>query len=144
MSSGPLGEAESLAGRRVTVMGLGLFGGGAGAARWALRQGARVPADDLDGGAEVLEDLEVRQRMAILRDIPGPARLAVLHGAAAPSHQCREVRQLIPDGPGGRDGLRLAVRLDEALAGPTEPEAEALKEPDDALDTVGRVTRSGK
>ncbi|MEM9802655.1 MAG: UDP-N-acetylmuramoyl-L-alanine--D-glutamate ligase [Planctomycetota bacterium] len=34
-------------GRRVTVMGLGLFGGGAGAARWALREGAIVTVTDL-------------------------------------------------------------------------------------------------
>ncbi|MBN2024525.1 MAG: UDP-N-acetylmuramoyl-L-alanine--D-glutamate ligase [Pirellulales bacterium] len=33
-------------GRRVTVMGLGRFGGGAAAARWAARQGARVTLTD--------------------------------------------------------------------------------------------------
>lgn len=38
---------EPLAGKRVTVMGLGLFGGGVGAARWLARQGARVTATDL-------------------------------------------------------------------------------------------------
>ncbi len=61
MSCGPLDEAESLAGRRVTVMGLGLFGGGAGAARWALRQGARVTVTDQKGRdalGSVARDLE--------------------------------------------------------------------------------------
>ena len=54
---------QSLAGLRVTVMGLGLFGGGAGAARWALRQGARVTVTDqksreaLSSAAQELEDV---------------------------------------------------------------------------------------
>ncbi|MBN2579438.1 MAG: UDP-N-acetylmuramoyl-L-alanine--D-glutamate ligase [Pirellulales bacterium] len=41
--------------RRITVMGLGRFGGGAGAARWLARQGARVTVTDL-AGAETLND----------------------------------------------------------------------------------------
>jgi UDP-N-acetylmuramoylalanine--D-glutamate ligase len=42
-----------LVGRRATVMGLGLFGGGACAARWLVEQGARVTVTDLRD-AEVL------------------------------------------------------------------------------------------
>lgn len=38
---------EELAGKRVVVLGLGLFGGGAGAARWALARGAEVTVTDL-------------------------------------------------------------------------------------------------
>ncbi|MBX3351342.1 MAG: UDP-N-acetylmuramoyl-L-alanine--D-glutamate ligase [Phycisphaeraceae bacterium] len=37
----------SLQGRRVTVMGLGRFGGGLGAARWLAEQGAKVLVTDL-------------------------------------------------------------------------------------------------
>jgi len=42
------------AGKRVTVMGLGLFGGGAGAARFFAQEGARVTVTDAKG-AEGLE-----------------------------------------------------------------------------------------
>ena len=42
----------SLARKRVTVMGLGRFGGGVGVARWLAGQGARVLVTDLD--AQVL------------------------------------------------------------------------------------------
>ena len=38
-----------LAGQRVVVLGLGLFGGGAGATRWALARGADVTVTDLRG-----------------------------------------------------------------------------------------------
>ena len=41
--------------RRVTVMGLGHFGGGVGAARWLARQGAAVTVTDL-AGPDVLRD----------------------------------------------------------------------------------------
>ncbi|MCP3915076.1 MAG: UDP-N-acetylmuramoyl-L-alanine--D-glutamate ligase [bacterium] len=53
MSAGPVGEGGAgattgdLAGRAVTVMGLGLFGGGAAVARWLVRAGARVTVTDL-------------------------------------------------------------------------------------------------
>ncbi len=61
MSRRGTAEVRSLAGLRVTVMGLGLFGGGAGAARWALRQGARVTVTDQksrDALGAVVQDLE--------------------------------------------------------------------------------------
>ena len=40
-------SSRTLAGRRVTVMGLGLFGGGAAAARFLVREGADVTVTDL-------------------------------------------------------------------------------------------------
>jgi len=52
--------------RPVTVMGLGLFGGGAGVARWFAQRGARVTVTDLRGADELasslalLADLELR------------------------------------------------------------------------------------
>jgi UDP-N-acetylmuramoylalanine--D-glutamate ligase len=44
-----------LAGKRVTLMGLGRHGGGLGAARYLVEQGARLTITDL-AGAEALED----------------------------------------------------------------------------------------
>jgi hypothetical protein len=41
--------------RRITVMGLGHFGGGAGAARWLAQQGAQVTVTE-QAGAEVLQE----------------------------------------------------------------------------------------
>lgn len=38
---------KDMAGKRVTVMGLGRFGGGSGVARWLAEQGARVHVTDL-------------------------------------------------------------------------------------------------
>lgn len=40
-------------GKRVTVMGLGLFGGGAGVARWLAERGARVTVTDLRSASEL-------------------------------------------------------------------------------------------
>ena len=70
MSSGPLPSAEDsapsgLAGKRTVVMGLGSFGGGAGAARYLASQGVRVLATDLRPAARLesalreLEDVEL-------------------------------------------------------------------------------------
>ena len=61
MTRGP-----DLAGRKVTVMGLGLFGGGSTVARWLARRGARVTVTDLRGERELgpalreLADLDLR------------------------------------------------------------------------------------
>ena len=46
LGSGP-GSGSSLAGLRVTVVGLGRFGGGLGAASWLCGQGARVTVSDM-------------------------------------------------------------------------------------------------
>jgi len=46
--------APSLRGKDVLVLGLGHFGGGLGAARWLLAQGARVTVTD-KAGRELLE-----------------------------------------------------------------------------------------
>jgi len=45
------------AGLSVTVMGLGLFGGGVGAARWLASRGARVTVTDLKDAAELAESV---------------------------------------------------------------------------------------
>ena len=45
-------------GRRVTVMGLGRFGGGSGVARWLAGQGARVVATDLQTESQLGSSLD--------------------------------------------------------------------------------------
>ncbi|TVQ63492.1 MAG: UDP-N-acetylmuramoyl-L-alanine--D-glutamate ligase [Phycisphaerales bacterium] len=54
----PSGEATSLAGKRVVVMGLGRFGGGVGVTRWLCEQGADVLLTDLDDEARLAASLE--------------------------------------------------------------------------------------
>lgn len=54
---------DDLRGKRVTVMGLGAFGGGVGVTRWLVQRGARVlvtdgkPADKLTASIAAIEDL---------------------------------------------------------------------------------------
>ncbi|HMQ16249.1 MAG TPA: Mur ligase family protein, partial [Phycisphaerae bacterium] len=56
-------------GKRVTVMGLGRFGGGVGVTRWLARQGARVlvtdqaPAEKLSSSLAAIRDLDVALRL---------------------------------------------------------------------------------
>jgi UDP-N-acetylmuramoylalanine--D-glutamate ligase len=53
-----LKRSESYSGTRVTVMGLGLHGGGVSAARFLARQGAKVTVTDLRNEAELRPSLE--------------------------------------------------------------------------------------
>jgi UDP-N-acetylmuramoylalanine--D-glutamate ligase len=84
---------EPLAGRRVTVMGLGLFGGGVGAARWLVRQGARVVVTDLRDAATLAPalgalaglDIEVHLGPHTAADFEG-AEFVVANPAVAPSN----------------------------------------------------------
>ncbi|MEZ5943386.1 MAG: UDP-N-acetylmuramoyl-L-alanine--D-glutamate ligase [Planctomycetaceae bacterium] len=54
---GPLLIPESLRGRRVTVMGLGRFGGGVGVVNYLLRQGAAVTLTDQLPASELVDSL---------------------------------------------------------------------------------------
>jgi len=62
-------ELPELRGRRVTVMGLGLFGGGAGVARFLVRRGARVTVTDLK------PERDLRESVDALRGLPVELRL---------------------------------------------------------------------
>jgi len=62
-------EVPPLEGRRVTVMGLGLFGGGAGVVRFLVSRGARVTVTDLRTERDLRESLET------LRGLPLKLRL---------------------------------------------------------------------
>ncbi|MCA9046054.1 MAG: UDP-N-acetylmuramoyl-L-alanine--D-glutamate ligase [Planctomycetaceae bacterium] len=55
---GPLLIPESLRGRRVTVMGLGRFGGGVGVVNYLLRQGALVTLTDQLPASELVDSLD--------------------------------------------------------------------------------------
>ena len=62
-------EKESFKGKKITVMGLGLFGGGVGAARFLASQGADVTVTDLKRAKELsaslkrLDELPVKLRL---------------------------------------------------------------------------------
>jgi UDP-N-acetylmuramoylalanine--D-glutamate ligase len=62
-------ETPVLAGRRVTVMGLGLFGGGLGVARHLVKAGARVTVTDAKS------EHELRESVAELKGLPVTLRL---------------------------------------------------------------------
>ena len=49
---------DRFAGKRVLVMGLGSFGGGVGAVRFLVRQGAKVTVTDLAGAEELTDSLD--------------------------------------------------------------------------------------
>lgn len=82
------------AGKRVTVMGLGRFGGGAGAAAWLTQRGARV----------LVTDLEPAEKLA--------ASVAEVEAAAMPGRVAWRL--------GGHD-LRDFVETDLVVAGPAVP-----------------------
>ncbi len=62
-------DVPPLAGKRVTVMGLGLFGGGVGVTRWLVASGARVTVTD------TRTEAELRESVAALRGLPVEFRL---------------------------------------------------------------------
>lgn len=84
---------RALAGRRVLVMGLGSFGGGAGAARYLARLGARVtvtdrrPPEALESGLRALADLELELVLGEHRQADFErAEVVVVNPAVAPAH----------------------------------------------------------
>jgi UDP-N-acetylmuramoylalanine--D-glutamate ligase len=62
-------EVPRLEGRKVTVLGLGLFGGGLGVTRYLVRQGAKVTVTDTKSAEEL------REPVAELRSLPVELRL---------------------------------------------------------------------
>jgi len=89
--------STTLAGAPVTVMGLGLFGGGVAAARWLVQRGARVTVTDLRGAdtlapaLEELRDLDLRLVLGEHReqDFVGAA-LVVANPAVPPQNRWLE------------------------------------------------------
>ena len=64
-------QASEFAGKRVTVMGIGLFGGGVGVARFLARQGARVTATDLKDAAKLAPSLAKLDGLPIVYRLGG-------------------------------------------------------------------------
>jgi len=71
-------NAGALAGERVVVVGLGLFGGGLGAARWALSEGADVVVTDLRDARELASSVDALGESA--RAAPAGASLRLTLG----------------------------------------------------------------
>jgi UDP-N-acetylmuramoylalanine--D-glutamate ligase len=69
MSVPLLSEIPALEGRKVTVMGLGLFGGGVGVTRFLVKSGARVTVTDQKGESDLRESVQE------LRGLPVRLRL---------------------------------------------------------------------
>lgn len=63
----------AMAGKRVTVVGLGRFGGGVGAARWLCGQGARVTVSDKAGADELAESIGRLEGLEVVLHL-GPHR----------------------------------------------------------------------
>lgn len=66
-----LREIPELAGRRVTVMGLGLLGGGVGVSRFLASKGARVTVTDLRGERELQESIDALAGLPITYHLEG-------------------------------------------------------------------------
>ncbi len=101
-----LTEVPPLAGRRVTVMGLGLFGGGAGVARFLVRAGAKVVVTDLKPEAEL------REPAAALRPLP-----VELHLGRHEEEDFRNADLVVvnPAVPGSSPFLRLARAIETEI-----------------------------
>ena len=70
MTSDPV----SLAGRRVTVVGLGRFGGGVGVTRWLCAQGARVTVSDKASADELVDSLRQLEGLDVTLHLGGHDR----------------------------------------------------------------------
>lgn len=57
--------------KRVTVMGLGRFGGGVGVTRWLARQGAAVTVSDQAGREELVESISALDGLAVRLHLGG-------------------------------------------------------------------------
>ena len=58
-------EIESFKGKKITVMGLGLFGGGVGAVKYLASQGADVTVTDLKSAEELSASLKLLDDLAV-------------------------------------------------------------------------------
>ncbi|MBI3856240.1 MAG: UDP-N-acetylmuramoyl-L-alanine--D-glutamate ligase [Planctomycetes bacterium] len=66
-----LREVPALEGKRVTVMGLGLFGGGLGVTRFLVRSGARVTVTDSKSETELRESVEPLKSLPVTLKLGG-------------------------------------------------------------------------
>ena len=64
-------QVTNLKGKKILVMGLGLFGGGAGVARFLVSRSARVTVTDLKGEEDLQESLEALKGLPIKYKLGG-------------------------------------------------------------------------
>ncbi|HVR87320.1 MAG TPA: UDP-N-acetylmuramoyl-L-alanine--D-glutamate ligase [Planctomycetota bacterium] len=64
-------EPPALKGKRVTVLGLGLFGGGLGVTRFLVQSGARVTVTDAKGETELRESVEQLKSLPVTLRLGG-------------------------------------------------------------------------
>ncbi len=98
--------------RQVTVLGLGLFGGGAGAARYFAERGARVIVSDLRDAAGLAESLQA------LEGLPIEFRLGPVSGGEedfAGSELVVVNPAVPPDSPALATAQRCGARLDAEI-----------------------------
>jgi UDP-N-acetylmuramoylalanine--D-glutamate ligase len=100
------GDAPALAGKRVTVMGLGLFGGGLGVTRFLVKAGARVTVTDLKS------ETDLREAVAELRSLP-----VQLHLGGHDERDFREADLVVvnPAVPASDPYLKLARTLETEM-----------------------------
>jgi UDP-N-acetylmuramoylalanine--D-glutamate ligase len=70
----PVAGSGNLAGKRVTVVGLGRFGGGVGVTRWLCGQGAGVTVSDLAGADDLAESIQALEGLKLALHLGGHAR----------------------------------------------------------------------
>lgn len=63
--------ADDLRGKRVTVVGLGVLGGGVGVARYAVEQGARVTVTDMRDAGELAQSVQALEGLPITYRLGG-------------------------------------------------------------------------
>jgi len=88
-------ELPALEGKRVTVLGLGLFGGGLGVTRFLVRSGARVTVTDAKSEAELRESVEQLRSLPVTLRLGGheerdfrDADLVIVNPAVSESNPC--------------------------------------------------------
>jgi UDP-N-acetylmuramoylalanine--D-glutamate ligase len=64
-------DLPALDGKRVTVMGLGLFGGGLGVTRFLVRQGAKVTVTDMKSEHDLRESVELLRPLPVTLKLGG-------------------------------------------------------------------------
>ena len=81
----PHSGAEAFRDKRVTVAGLGRFGGGVGVTRWLARLGARVTVSDIASAEDLADSVRALEGQPKLRDIcPRSGDQGVLEHARLP------------------------------------------------------------
>jgi UDP-N-acetylmuramoylalanine--D-glutamate ligase len=67
----PVAEAGNLADKKVTVVGLGRFGGGVGVTRWLCGQGAKVTVSDIAGATDLAESIQALDGLDVALHLGG-------------------------------------------------------------------------